>query len=288
MQKFTRPITREIELGGERLALTFTQEGMSVRPVGSRRPPREMSWAALLHALASGPGAAPGPEQVSAAVAALKSGGGHAPSAGRTTAPAPPAPPEAAPAPAAPPRPAEPSGAGTLVDAPTLLGRLAHWLGQHRRRYLEGLAPGATSEQLTSLQNTLGVPLPDDLRELLAWHNGQDDESAGCFEGHWYLMSTHEIESAWRELTGSAERGWRREWVPFLEDDSGNYAFLDTSHPGGSVREFWERNPEQPTVAPSLAAWLQDFVGAVERDEYAQDPERGVFLRRGGDDRVTR
>ena len=281
MQKFTRPITREIELGGERLALTFTAEGISVRPVGSRRPPREMSWAVLLQALASesGPGPGPGPEQVSAAVAALKSGGGR-PAAARAAAPEPPSPREDAPAPAAPHTHAGPPAAGNPVDMPTLLGRLAHWLGQHHRRYLEGLAPGATSEQLASLQNTLGVPLPDDLRELLAWHNGQDDESAGAFEGHWYLMSTHEIESAWRELTGNAERGWRREWVPFLEDDRGNYVFLDASHPGGSVRESWERNPEQPTVAPSLAAWLQDFVGAVERGEYAHDPERGVFMRR--------
>jgi cell wall assembly regulator SMI1 len=174
------------------------------------------------------------------------------------------------------------STAVPTVDMPTLLGRLAHWMGQHRRRFLEGLAPGATSEQLAALHGALGVPLPDDLRELLAWHNGQDDESAGSFEGHWYLMNTHEIESAWRELTAHAERGWRREWIPFLEDDRGNYVFLDTSHPGGTVREAWERNPEQPTVAPSLAAWLQDFVDAVERGQYAQDPERGLFLRRGG------
>jgi hypothetical protein len=93
-------------------------------------------------------------------------------------------------------------------------------------------------------------------------------------------MSTHEIESAWHDLTSRAEGGWQRAWVPCLEDDRGNYVFLDTTHPGGSVREAWERNPERPTVAPSLAAWMQDFVGAVERGEYAQDPERGVFLRR--------
>src|SRR5262249_48196937 len=156
----------------------------------------------------------------------------------------------------------------------TLLGHLAHWLGDHRRRYVEGLAPGATAEHLNSLQNALRVPLPDDLRELLAWHNGQDDETAGAFEGRWNLMSTQEIEAAWRELTGSAGRGWRHEWVPFLDDDRGNYVFLDTSHPGGSVRESWERNPERPTVAPSLAAWMQDFVDAVERGEYTHDPER--------------
>jgi cell wall assembly regulator SMI1 len=261
VQKFTRPITREIELGGERLALTFSEQGMSVRPVGSRKPPREVSWPALLTAAVAA-GGEPGAEQLQAAVRALKGGGS-------SSKPAAPPPPESEPPPAPP-----------ASDVASQLGRLAHWLGQHRRRYLEGLGPGATADQLGALQNALGVPLPDDLRELLAWHNSQDDEDAGTFRDHWYLMGTSEIESAWRELTGQPESGWKREWVPFLEDDRGNYVFLDTSHPGGSVREYWETNPERPTAAPSLAAWLQEFVAAVERGEYAQDAERGLFVRR--------
>jgi hypothetical protein len=67
--------------------------------------------------------------------------------------------------------------------------------------------------------------------------------------------------------------------VPFLSDGAGNYLSLDTSQPGAPVREYWAGSPEQPVVAPSLAAWLEDFVNAVERGEYEQDPERGSFLR---------
>jgi cell wall assembly regulator SMI1 len=269
VQKFTRPITREIELGGERLALTFTEQGLSVRPVGSRRPPREVTWAALLHAVAGGP-AEPGAEQLQAAVQALK-GGRPAP-----------APAQAAPTPATPPPPApvERPAPPPATDAASLLGRLAHWLGQHRRRFLEGLGPGATPDQLAALQQALGIPLPDDLRELLAWHNGQDDVSVGCFREHWYLMSTQEIEAAWRELTANPASSWQHGWVPFLEDDRGNYVFLDTSQPGGTVREYWEKNPDRPTVAPSLAAWVQEFVTAVERGAYELDPERGLFVQR--------
>src|SRR5260370_31074172 len=48
VQKFTRPITREIEIGGERLALTFSEQGIAVRPVGSRKPPKEITWAGVL------------------------------------------------------------------------------------------------------------------------------------------------------------------------------------------------------------------------------------------------
>jgi len=48
MQKFTRNLTREITLAGERLALTLSEEGLQVRAVGTRRPPLQLSWGAAL------------------------------------------------------------------------------------------------------------------------------------------------------------------------------------------------------------------------------------------------
>jgi hypothetical protein len=75
MQKFTRPITREIELAGERLAVTFAEQGVAFRPVGSRKPPWELTWAALLgHATGASlaPGQQPSAEQVAEAVRQLK------------------------------------------------------------------------------------------------------------------------------------------------------------------------------------------------------------------------
>jgi cell wall assembly regulator SMI1 len=93
-------------------------------------------------------------------------------------------------------------------------------------------------------------------------------------------MGSGQIEAAWKEQTADAGAGWRPEWVPFLDDDRGNYAFLDTGQTPAPVREFWQRGPDRPTVAPSLAAWLEQFVTAVERGEYTQDPERGLFMRK--------
>ena len=76
MQKFTRPITREIELGGERLALTFNEQGIAVRPVGSRKPPKEINWAGVLtHMTGPGAGTQPSPEQINAAVEQLRGPG---------------------------------------------------------------------------------------------------------------------------------------------------------------------------------------------------------------------
>jgi hypothetical protein len=73
VQKFTRPITREVELGGERLAFTFTEQGLAVRPLGSRKLPREISWGTVLvHMLGSSEGQAPSPDQIASAAASLK------------------------------------------------------------------------------------------------------------------------------------------------------------------------------------------------------------------------
>lgn len=82
MQKFTRPLTREVELAGGRLAFTFSEQGIAVRPVGSRRPPREISWGALVLHMTSHAGAFasnPSAEQLAPALESLRKGEGGSP-----------------------------------------------------------------------------------------------------------------------------------------------------------------------------------------------------------------
>ena len=73
MQKFTRAITREIDLAGERLAVTFDAQGISVRPVGSRKPPHAMSWGSFLRCLHSCATSEASADQVATAVRELRS-----------------------------------------------------------------------------------------------------------------------------------------------------------------------------------------------------------------------
>lgn len=167
-------------------------------------------------------------------------------------------------------------------DITPLLARLEKWLATHRPRYLKGLQPGAKKATLDALEKTLGLKLPDSLRSLLAWHNGQGEDFIGCLEESWILMSTDQIAAAKPDLDAeAADTGWQTAWIPFLDDDNGNYGCLDTSQPEAAVREFWVGNADHPVVAAALAAWLEDFVTALERGDYREDPERGAMLRRG-------
>jgi cell wall assembly regulator SMI1 len=168
---------------------------------------------------------------------------------------------------------------GKAILEATLL-RLEHWLARHRRRFLAGLRPGATPPQLEALQASLGMPLPDELRLLLAWHNGQNEGPLGRFEQDWLLLGTEEIAAAKHVLDAdAATTNWDRAWIPFLDDDAGDYVCLDTSTAPPPLREFWLGNTTHEIVASSLTAWLQTFVAHLEKGKYAEDPERGTFLR---------
>jgi cell wall assembly regulator SMI1 len=261
------------------LALTFSDQGVSVRSVGSRKTPWEMSWNSLLcHVTGQLPrsGTEPTAEDVAAALELLKKGAPSKPSnpAAPSTEPATTSPPPAGPAAGSSP----PSSAGQVGS---VLARLEKWLAGHRPRYHEGLLPGASATELDAAQAALGRPLPLELRALLSWHNGQSGDFVGHLEHNWDLMNTSQITVAKQELDDSdrAQTGWEADWIPFLDDNNGDYVCVDTGQPGGPVREFWQGKRDHPVVAPSLAAWLEQYVSAVEQGAYHEDPERGTFIR---------
>jgi cell wall assembly regulator SMI1 len=168
-----------------------------------------------------------------------------------------------------------------MQDLSATLKQLQQWLGKHRVRFLHGLRPGAGASDLSVL-DSLGVPIPEQLKELLTWHNGQSDDLVGHFEQDWDLMSAAQIAKAKRELDGGdrGATGWQPAWVPFMTDDADDYLCLDTSQAGAPVRAFWQGKTQHAIIAPSLASWLEDFVNAVKAGKYHEDQERGSFLRK--------
>jgi cell wall assembly regulator SMI1 len=273
MQQFTRALTREVQVAGERLALTFDKDGISIRPVGSRRPPHVLTWAEVLLACMHPGGGAHTPTegQVGAALKALKSGGERTTRGGKSA--------EETPQPAAAPGQPPAQESSHSSDLHALLGRLDHWLADHRHRYHEGLLAPARPEDLSALEQNLGRPVSDDLRTWLTWHNGQNDQAFGALEENWHPMSATEIAEVKKELDGEGHPGWQRSWVPFLDDDAGNYLCLDTGQAGEPVRACWRGKANHEVVAPSLTDWVRRLVTGLEQGAYTEDPERGSMHR---------
>ncbi len=168
----------------------------------------------------------------------------------------------------------------TEQGLPALLARLDVYLAKHRKRFAKGLLPGAPPDQLALLQSDLGTPVPDELRVWLSWHNGQSEDVAGAFVQSFHLMSTQQIVQVKKELDAEKSSAWDRAWIPFLDDDNDDYVCVEARSPGCPVREYWRGKEQHPVVAASLTAWVEQFVTALEKGEYAEDPERGDFNKK--------
>lgn len=275
MQKFTRPLVREIDVAGLRVAVTLSETGISVRPIGSRRQPWQQSWTSVLSGLVQSEQAVT-PSQLAHIVELLKAGPTAADTVKNET-------------PAAPTTLAH----ATLSTLTPILVRLQTWLAKNRLKYREALLPPATPIELADLEQALEFSLPAELQALLSWHNGQRRDFSGSLEQSWMLMSAEEIAMAIKELrnpgstSDTPATGWQAGWVPFLEDGAGNYLCLDTRQPGTPIRAYWVGQADHEIVAPSLVVWLEDFVTALERGEYHEDPERGELIRATRLERVT-
>lgn len=122
-------------------------------------------------------------------------------------------------------------------DLQLILNRLEKWLQKHRAHYWKMLLPGASRAELDFLRKSIAPPLPEELRTLLAWHNGQSADFIGGFEANWQLMSTRTIAvETMLLLDPEAQSGWERSWIPFLNDDAGNYVCIDASQAGFPLR----------------------------------------------------
>jgi cell wall assembly regulator SMI1 len=174
-----------------------------------------------------------------------------------------------------PPAPAE-------GDLTALLQRVDRWLSKHRPHFFKSLAPGATPEELASLQGALGRPLPDELRTWFTWHNGQGEEMAGAFVESWNVLSVAEALDAKKGLDDEPPPGWKTTWLPLLDDGTGDYVCVCLEKSPAPVREVWQGRKRHSIIAPSLTDWARDFVTALEVGAFVEDPERGGFHRQQG------
>lgn len=169
--------------------------------------------------------------------------------------------------------------------------RLENFLRQNAPKIYEGLASGATEDQIIAVEQICGFSFPTDVRQSYLRHDGQlgdfGEPQGGTFIPDCFgLLSMSKVLYKWQgnvdtleDLGDEIPDGHRASpgvkavfldhaWVPFAKDIGGNQLCLDFDPaPGGIVGQIVEFDHEadgQQCLAPSFRAWLSGIVDDLE------------------------
>ena len=88
---------------------------------------------------------------------------------------------------------------------------IEEWMARNAREALASLRPPASPQDIAAAESRLGVALPDDYRELLARHDGQED--LGPMVAYCALLPVAELFEK-RQWVASLIDGWKPTWIP--------------------------------------------------------------------------
>jgi cell wall assembly regulator SMI1 len=186
-----------------------------------------------------------------------------------------------------------------------LWGRLEAWAEEHADKSLR-LRPGASERAVKAAEKAMKLELPADLRASILLHDGQEpvDEESELFPwmpGCSPLASLEWIVERWKEERdeeGDAEDDavsedgfvhttlWHPSRVPLAgtPDWDGDNTYVDL-YPGpqgtrGQLITF-VTECDLTAIAPSLAAALESYVGALERGDWIYKNDDVRPKRRG-------
>lgn len=156
------------------------------------------------------------------------------------------------------------------------------WLMANAPNVLDFIQPGASEAQISDLERSLSIQLPEDVKSSYRIHNGQRAYTYGLMSGREFL-SLERIKDewqAWKELLddgtfetddgqdqgsepaqGICNVWWSPGWIPLTYDGSGNHDCLDLNPAEGGtygqIITMWHDDPVREIVAPSFCDWLR-------------------------------
>ncbi len=152
--------------------------------------------------------------------------------------------------------------------------RMDAWLAAHRADYRAVLQPGVSDAALDAFEARFSLKLPEGLRALYRWRNGQPDSCFDSLQGNRMFSALEDIADTKEMLDGMIGTDfedpatWRRGWVPFLSNGGGSYLCVDTDAEAGGqpgpLVAFWKGDEDRPVEHASFDAWLADLVASME------------------------
>ena len=156
------------------------------------------------------------------------------------------------------------------------------WCRSNAPIVCQDLKQGASSEEIQTLEERMGLTLPEEFSTFLMVHNG-----AMWFDSYKYI-GTEQIYQTWLRMNQIQEEGffanrqidprslgiiknawWDSHWIPFAEDSCGNLHCIDLAPDvNGTVGQviYWEKiEGPLPSGCQSFFAWFRDMEQGLGR-----------------------
>ncbi|MGV3611407.1 MAG: SMI1/KNR4 family protein [Fluviicola sp.] len=164
-----------------------------------------------------------------------------------------------------------------------IVEKLNTLIAGRRAEFYADLQESLNDQQIDSLQEKYKIQLPQDLRELYKWKNGQDDSSYEAFVNNSTFIPLEEALEIAAEMTSmighdfEIENWWNEKWIPIFHNGGGDYICYDSggvfTGKAGQIIEFWHADNDRNVISPSLESFLENLNDFYEQTDEADFDE---------------
>ena len=160
---------------------------------------------------------------------------------------------------------------------------------------LDSLNPSATESQIQALEDALQVPLPEDVKTLYRWHDGERN-TVGLFFGMSFLSIEEALEEwkIWAEIAaeGDSVLDSSIASVPsgFIKENYANRLYLPISADGGGNNIVVDLDPDEKgqygqvinsgrdeemryVIASSVSKWMEFVLHQLQSNNFIIEQE---------------
>lgn len=173
---------------------------------------------------------------------------------------------------------------------------IKEWYTENASSLLENLKDGVSAQELSEVEERVGLALPDDYKASLRVHNGD------VYIHDYNYLSLDKVLDRWLRMTQKSEEGafegrevfeagggiiqntwWHRGWIPFAEDGGGNLICIDMAPDAdgvvGQILNMERQSGPVVSEYTSFLEWLEHYKDDLYDGVYEVD-EDGYLIEK--------
>lgn len=177
-----------------------------------------------------------------------------------------------------------------------IIQKLDTYLSTLRPKFYLELNEPLDDSQLDKLEEYYKIKIPNDLRILYKWKNGQKPTCYETFVNNSCFIPLHQALYDASELTPmigldfEIENWWNENWIPIFQNGGGDSICYDLkgifTDLKGQLIEFWHADNDRNVISPTLETFLEKIINYYETrqleefDEYFEVDEIDNYPRK--------